>query len=172
LSRLLFPLVLLTLVYALVLGSFHPWDLALGAVASGALLLAAPGRVARGDASSSGGARSGRVRGLPARAAAFPALVAAVAWDVAVGTWEVALVTLGLRPQAKPGIVAVPVGERTPTGVAVSTLCATLSPGEVLVEVDEERNAILLHVIDASDPDAVRARLGRFYERYQRRVFP
>ena len=31
---------------------------------------------------------------------------------------------------------------------------------------------MLFHVIDASDPDAVRAQLDRFYQRYQRRVFP
>jgi hypothetical protein len=29
-----------------------------------------------------------------------------------------------------------------------------------------------MHFIDASDPDAVRADLHRFYDRYQRRVFP
>lgn len=161
-SRLLFPLALLTLVYALALGSFQPWDLALGAGASVALLLAVRG----------GGARGMRVRGLLLRSAAFVPLVVAVAKDVAVGTWEVALVTLGLRPLARPGIVALPVGERTPIGVAVSALCATISPGEVLVEVDEERDAILLHVIDASDPDAVRERHARFYRRYQKRVFP
>jgi len=79
-------------------------------------------------------------------------------------------VTLGARSQARPGIVAVPVGERTPRGVAVSALCATLSPGEVLVDVDEER--VLYHVINASDPDAIRERHERFYRRYQRRVFP
>jgi multisubunit Na+/H+ antiporter MnhE subunit len=31
---------------------------------------------------------------------------------------------------------------------------------------------MLFHVIDASDPDAVRDHLDRFYQRYQRRVFP
>jgi multisubunit Na+/H+ antiporter MnhE subunit len=42
----------------------------------------------------------------------------------------------------------------------------------MLVEVDNERQAMLFHVIDASDPDAVRDHLDRFYQRYQRRVFP
>jgi multisubunit Na+/H+ antiporter MnhE subunit len=48
----------------------------------------------------------------------------------------------------------------------------TLSPGSVLVDIDWQRRDMLLHVIDASDPDAVRADLERFYDRYQRRVFP
>ena len=42
----------------------------------------------------------------------------------------------------------------------------------LLVEVDPARQAMLFHVIDASDPDAVRDQLDRFYQRYQRRVFP
>jgi multisubunit Na+/H+ antiporter MnhE subunit len=31
---------------------------------------------------------------------------------------------------------------------------------------------MLVHVLDASDPDAVRRHHDRFYERYQRMVFP
>jgi len=31
---------------------------------------------------------------------------------------------------------------------------------------------MLFHVIDASDPDAVRVHFNRFYQRYQRPVFP
>ena len=44
-KRALLSLFLLTLVYALVLASFAPWDLALGAVLSGALLYAFRGFV-------------------------------------------------------------------------------------------------------------------------------
>ena len=68
--------------------------------------------------------------------------------------------------------MAIPVGDRTQTGVAVSALVATLSPGEVLVDVDRERGAMLIHVIDAGDPEATRRRHEDFYQRYQRRVFP
>ena len=47
-KRALLSLFLLTLVYALVLASFAPWDLALGAVFSGALLYAFRGFVCGG----------------------------------------------------------------------------------------------------------------------------
>lgn len=162
-SRYLLSLVLLTLIYSLVLASFHPWDLALGALFSGALLFVFRGRILRDD-----GERSSLLR----RFVAFGPLVFAVARDVVTGTWEVALVTLHLRPLAGSGIVAVPIGERTPTGVAVSALCLTISPGEVLVEVDEKRGVMLIHVMDATDPESVRQRHRQFYERYQRKVFP
>jgi multicomponent Na+:H+ antiporter subunit E len=82
----------------------------------------------------------------------------------------VALVTLHLRPLRSTGVVKVPVGERTPTGVAVSALVTTLSPGAFLIEANEE--FMMLHLIDASDPDAVREKHEDFYQRYQRKVFP
>jgi multisubunit Na+/H+ antiporter MnhE subunit len=47
-----------------------------------------------------------------------------------------------------------------------------ITPDTVVVELDEERGRMLLHVIDASDPDAVRSEQLRSYERRQRRVFP
>lgn len=156
-------IVLLTFVYTLVLASFARWDLALGAAASVALLLAA------GEGARSG---DGRAPGFLRRFVAFFPFAVAVVWEVVRGTWQVALVTLHIRPLRNPGVVVVPVGERTPTGVAVSALCVTLSPGEFLVDVDEERQEILYHIIDASDPDAVREHHQRFYERYQKWVFP
>jgi len=162
-GRFVLPVVLLTLIYALVLGSFYPADLALGAVLSGVLLYALHPFVLPGRTGS---------RGVLWRVAGFFPFAAAVARDVAVGTWEVTLVTLHLRPLGRSGIVAVPVGERSEMGVAVSALVATLSPGEVLVDLDRGRGVMLIHVIDAADPEEIRRRHEDFYRRYQRRVFP
>jgi multisubunit Na+/H+ antiporter MnhE subunit len=103
---------------------------------------------------------------------AFVPFAVAVARDVAVGTWEVALVTLHLRPLHNPGIVAIPIGERSPVGISVTALVMTLSPGEFLVDVDWEREVMLMHVIDATDPEAVRRTHEEFYSRYQKKVFP
>jgi multisubunit Na+/H+ antiporter MnhE subunit len=47
-----------------------------------------------------------------------------------------------------------------------------LSPDTIVVEVDEQRGELLLHVLDARDPDAVRREQLGSYERRQRRVFP
>jgi multisubunit Na+/H+ antiporter MnhE subunit len=157
-------LVLLTFVYAMVLASFHPLDLLFGAILSGALLYTFR-RFIFDD-----GGRPGPLPGLLRRSVAFFPFAGAVAWDVAKGTWEVALITLHLRPLTTPGIVKVPVGERTQTGVVVSSLVTTLSPGAVLIEANDE--FMLVHVIDAGDPDAVRRTHENFYQRYQRKVFP
>jgi multicomponent Na+:H+ antiporter subunit E len=155
---------LLAAVYLLTLGSAHPLDLALGLLLATALMLGLRGRLRppRGHPSPP----------LGRRVAAFPLLVGAVLAEIARGTWDVALRVLGLRPLEGPGIVLVPIGERSELGVAVTGLLVGLSPGSLLLEVDERRRVMLFHVIDARDPDAVRAQIDRLYQRYQRRVFP
>jgi multicomponent Na+:H+ antiporter subunit E len=154
---------LLAGVYLLTLGSAHPLDLALGVALAAALSAGLRGRLER---------PRGEGPPLATRLAATPPLLAAVAAEIARGTWDVALRVLHLRPVEHPGIVLVPIGERSELGVAVTGLLIGLSPGSLLLDVDPERQAMLFHVIDASDPDAVRAQLDRFYQRYQRRVFP
>ncbi len=163
-KRTAFSLILLTLVYAFVLASFSPWDLAFGAVLSGVLLYAFRGYVF--------GGKPAPLPGLLSRVAAFWPFVFAVARDTLVGTWQVTQVTLYLKPIGKPGVVAVPIGERTPVGVAVSALVATISPGEVMIDVDWDKGMMLIHTMDAADPEGVRRAHEHFYQRYQRRVFP
>jgi multicomponent Na+:H+ antiporter subunit E len=153
----------LAAIYLLSLGSADPLDAAGGLVLAAALSLGLRGRL-----EGPHGVRSS----LAGRVAAFPLLVGGLLVEVLRGTWDVALRVLHLRPVECSGIVLVPIGERTELGVAVTGLLAGLSPGSMLVEVDTERQAMLFHVIDASDPDAVRDQLDRFYQRYQRWVFP
>jgi multicomponent Na+:H+ antiporter subunit E len=156
---------LLVGVYLLSLGSLDPLDAVGGLVLATALSLGLRGRLEIPPPRAQGPP-------LAARVAAFPLLLAALLVDIARGTWDVALRVLHLRPVECPGIVLVPIGERTEIGVAVTGLFAGLSPGSLLVEVDPRRQTMLFHVIDASDPDAFRDQLDRFYHRYQRRVFP
>ena len=161
-GRLLWVAVLAA-VYLLTLGSVDPVDVAFGVVLAAVLSFGLRGRLQRPQ---------GPGPSLAARLAAAPLLLAAVAAEIARGTWDVALRVLHLRPVEHPGIVLVPVGERTEHGVAVTGLLIGLSPGSLLLDVDSERQAMLFHVIDARDPDAVRAEIEDFYQRYQRRVFP
>lgn len=159
----IFTLVLLTLTYALVLGSFAPADLAMGVVISGALMYGTR-RFTFGEEPASPNILSRFLY-------FWPFLVAEI-WNIITGTWEVALVTLHIKPLVSPGIVAVPIGERTPAGVAVSAMATTLSPGTFLVDVDWERGVMLIHAIDASDPDEVREDHQEFYRKWQSKVFP
>lgn len=154
----------LALVYVLTLASSDPVDLATGLLLGLSLTALLGWRMRPSPA--------GPAISPIARTLWFPIFAGAVLADVFHGTWDVALRVLHLRELKRPGLVRVPIGERSEHGIAVSALATTLSPGTVLIEIDRARGDLLLHVIDASDPDDVRERLQRFYDRYQRRVFP
>lgn len=156
--------ILLAAAYLLTLASADPLDV-LAAVAISVAVIAGLHRfLLAGPALG--------LREVAARAVRLPAFALVVLREIVVGTWQVALVVSGVRQLGQPGIVRIPIGERTPNGVAVTALAITLSPGELLVDVDWDRRVMLIHVIDASDPDAIRDRYERIYEHYQRRVFP
>ena len=169
-TRYVTAILMLTLVYALALASFHPWDLLFGAGLSAALLFGSRRFVFGAD----GTAPSPTSRGLTllGRVVAFVPFAAVVFRNILAGNVEVTLVTLGLRPLLRPGIVAVPVGDRTPTGVAVWAVVTGLPPGSFFVDVDRERGVVLIHVLDARDPEAYREEQEDFYRRYQSKVFP
>ena len=154
--------VTLTVVYLLVLTSVQPGDVLVGAALSVAI------------AAASMWARPGARLGPPiaGRLAAAPALVLGTLVDMVRGTWHVALYVLGGRRLESPGIVAIPRGERTSCGVAVWGYITAISPDEIVVDADDERGVLLVHVLDARDGSAIRARHEHTYERRQRRVFP
>jgi multicomponent Na+:H+ antiporter subunit E len=162
-SRVL-AVVLLAAAYLLTLASVDPLDIAMAlAVSAGALI--GLRRFLLTDSPLPG-------RELIRRALRLPAFTLVVLREIVVGTWQVSLIVAGLRPLSRPGIVEIPIGDRTPNGVAVTTLAITLSPGELLVDVDWSRGVMLVHVIDAHDPDGIRGRYEEIYQRFQRGVFP
>lgn len=149
-------------IYLLVMTSVAPGDVLLG----GALGLAVaytlrPRATGTRPAGASVSAR--------ARLEAAAATVARTAWEMALGSWQVVRFCLGAR--AAPGIVEIPRGNRSDPNVALWGVLTGEAPDEVPVRVDEARGVLLVHVVDASDPDAVRARHAHASER-QRKVVP
>jgi multicomponent Na+:H+ antiporter subunit E len=165
-TRYAFAVALLTAVYALALASYDPVDLAIGAVLS-TVVVAGLRRLLWPE-----GPRALTSLALAGRVLAFPLFAAAVVWDVTVGTKDVALVVLGLRSADRAGIIEVPFGERTPNGILVTAGALTLSPGEVVINLDYERRVMLVHALDATDPQRLLARYEHIYQRCQRPVFP
>lgn len=163
-TRYLAAVAVLTLVYALALGSFDPLDLFFGAGLSAALVFASRRFVF--------GEEPGQGPSFLRRVAAFAPFSFAVFREIVAGTWEVTLVTLHVRSLERPGIVEVPIGERSPAGVAVWAVVMGLPPGSFFVDVDRERGVVLVHLIDAGDPEAFRRQQEDFYRHYQSKVFP
>ena len=154
----------LAAIYALALGSADPWDLGLGAVLG--LAVALTFRAFLFPVTE--GASAPMLR----RVAGVPALVLATVVDIVRGTLQVARAVLSPSPPREAGFVEIPIGARTPMGLTVSGLLNTLSPGSVLVDVDPMAGTWTIHDLDASDEQGVVDDAQRFYERYQRPVWP
>jgi multisubunit Na+/H+ antiporter MnhE subunit len=133
----------------------------------------APGDVAVGAALGLVAAVTLRPRG-PWRGAASPLTRAGAAAGMLLdtvremirGSWRVARFCLG--EPASPGLVQIPRGDRSPGNVALWGILTGEAPDEFPVDADD--NTLLVHVLDASDPAAVRERHRHAHERWQRKV--
>ena len=165
--RLVAAVLFLMVVYCLALASVDPWDMALGALLAAISLAIFHNAVPPIQRKTGNGQPS-----WPVRAIAFVPFAGITVWEILVGSVRVALIVSGVRKLEHPGIVAVPIGERSRLGVVVTSVTTTLAPGSIVLDVDWDRKMMLVHVIDASDPDQIRADMQELYDRYQRKVFP
>lgn len=147
----------LAAIYLLVLTSIKPGDIVTGAALGLALALALAPRQRRDSKRVPASA--------PERVRAAAIVVARTGWATARGSWEVARFCLGSR--CAPGFVEIPRAGRSRMQVGVWALLTGETPDEYAVHVDEERDVLTVHVLDASDPEAVRERHRRAHERWQ-----
>jgi multisubunit Na+/H+ antiporter MnhE subunit len=105
-----------------------------------------------------GGARAaGRAPRPHLRAAAV--VIAGTTAELVRGTWRTARFCLGDR--GRQGFVEIPRAGRSQRNVAFWGVLTGEAPDEVPVDVDEERDVLIVHLTDASDPAAVRERHDR-----------
>lgn len=162
--RIIVIMLISIVVYAAMIGSFDPWDLALAALVSAGTVYGFRTHLLRGESPST--------LVLLRRMVFLVPLILDILWEIVQGTWQVVVFSLRIRPMEHPGIVAIPLGERTRFGATMSGFLTTISPGTFLVDIDWKARVMLIHAIDASDPDAVRLSHQVFYDRFQRHVFP
>lgn len=149
--------VLFTVVYLLVLTSRAPGDVLVGAVLALALALTLRGR---------GSARVAAP--LSERLVAATVVGLQTAAEMVRGSWRVARFCLGDR--GAPGFVELPRDARSRHETALWGVLTGEAPDEVVVDAGTDR--LVVHLVDASDPDAVRARHAAAHERWQRKVVP
>jgi multicomponent Na+:H+ antiporter subunit E len=87
--------------------------------------------------------------------------------DILKGTYQIITITLGVRPLRKPGIVKIPIGAHSAYGVGPVGYFITLSPGSFMVDIDWEEKMMLVHVVDASDPEAIRRDAEKYYRLWE-----
>jgi len=145
-SRVLVRAAALAGTYLLVLTSLAPGDVVIGLVLGLAVAMVLP-------PANAGAAGDRRAVGAAAT------LIARTAVEMVRGSWHVVRFCLGAP--ASPGLVEIPRAGRSREEVALWGLLTGEAPDEVVVDVDESRDVLIVHLVDASDPAAVRARHER-----------
>jgi multisubunit Na+/H+ antiporter MnhE subunit len=136
--------------YLLVLTSLDPGDIAIAAVLGLAVAFAL---------------RTPSQLQLRTRLGGAAAILLQTAAEMVRGTARAVAFCLG-RP-GRPGLVEVPRGDRTAAEVAMWGVLTGESPDELVVDVDLERDVLVVHLVDASDPEAVRARHADTHARWR-----
>jgi multisubunit Na+/H+ antiporter MnhE subunit len=149
----------LTAIYLLVLTSVDLGDVLVGGVIAAVL---AVGAGAAGPRRTAAGWRRW--------AAAVARTLAVTAWEVVLGT--VRVVRFCLSGRGTPGFVEIPRADRSRHAVALWGVLTGEAPDEYPVAVDDERHVLIVHLVDAGDPDAVRARHEAAREQHLRVVVP
>ena len=100
------------------------------------------------------------------------AYIGLVIWDIIVANIEVALIVL-FKSNAKmrPNWVTIPLDIRTPEAIAALAGTITLTPGTLSADVSEGGHALLVHALDAPDPDKVRETIKTRYEARLKEIF-
>ncbi|XOY56080.1 MAG: Na+/H+ antiporter subunit E [Rhodobacterales bacterium] len=95
-----------------------------------------------------------------------------VLWDIVVANVSVAKIILFKRNQdMRPTWVTVPLDLRSPEAITVLAGTITMTPGTVSADVAADGRSLLVHCLDAADPDAVRDDIKQRYERRLREIF-
>ncbi|WP_217359109.1 Na+/H+ antiporter subunit E [Ruegeria arenilitoris] len=95
-----------------------------------------------------------------------------VLWDIVVANVTVARIILFKRDaDRKPAWISVPLELRTPEAITVLAGTITMTPGTVSSDLSAQGHNLLVHCLDAPDPDAVRDQIKSRYERRLREIF-
>lgn len=100
------------------------------------------------------------------RPAVLLTLVPRVLWDILVANIVVARLVL-FRPsdQLRPTFVRIDLDIQNPYGIIALASIITLTPGTVSSKLSENRRVLHVHALDCPDPEALVADIRRCYER-------
>lgn len=95
-----------------------------------------------------------------------------VIWDIIIANIQVAWIVL-TRPNDKlrPAWIEIPLDLKQPEAISVLAGTITLTPGTVSADLSDEGHSLLVHALDAEDPDAVRDEIKDRYERRLMEIF-
>lgn len=95
-----------------------------------------------------------------------------VVWDIVVANVVVALIVL-FKPvsRLRPAFITIPLDLRRPEAITLLAGTITMTPGTVSADLSADGRCLLVHVLDAPDPDAVRDEIKSRYEARIKEIF-
>jgi multicomponent K+:H+ antiporter subunit E len=97
--------------------------------------------------------------------------VATVLYDIIVANLMVARLILGRSERLRPVFVVVPLALTSDLAISLLANAICLTPGTVSARLAPDRRHLLVHALDAADPEQLAAALKRRYEAPLREVF-
>ena len=95
-----------------------------------------------------------------------------VLWDIVVANIVVAKTILFTRNTSMhPAWVTIPLDLRSPEAITVLAGTITMTPGTVSSDIAADGRSLLVHCLNAPDPDAVREEIKQRYERRLKEIF-
>ncbi len=95
-----------------------------------------------------------------------------VLWDIVMANIAVARIILFKKDaDRQPGFVCVPLELRTPEAITVLAGTITMTPGTVSCDLSAQGHNLLVHCLDAPNPEEVRDQIKSRYERRLKEIF-
>lgn len=92
--------------------------------------------------------------------------------DIVIANIIVAKIILFKKNEdMKPAWVEIPLDLKTPEAITALAGTITMTPGTLSADMSNEGHSLLVHCLDAPDPDAVRDQIKQDYERRLMEIF-
>ncbi|MBL0165677.1 MAG: Na+/H+ antiporter subunit E [Propionivibrio sp.] len=93
------------------------------------------------------------------------------ALDIVVANWGVARRIIGPPERLSPALVEIPLDLRDPFLATLLGSIVSLTPGTVSIDVDQKHWVLLVHALDAPDPQALIDEVKNRYEAALKEIF-
>jgi multicomponent K+:H+ antiporter subunit E len=87
-----------------------------------------------------------------------------VIWDILVANVAVAALVVGPSRRLQPGFVVMPMRLRGNVGLSLLANTISLTPGTLSAYLSADRSQLVIHALQADDPDAIIALIRERYE--------
>ena len=92
--------------------------------------------------------------------------------DIVIANFVVAKIILFKKNEDLNSVwVEIPLDLKTPEAITALAGTITMTPGTLSADMSNEGHSLLVHCLDAPDPDAVRDQIKRDYERRLMEIF-